>query len=47
MAEYSVGTLVASVVVRLWLLHSSKVKCLWNALQAQQHIRGIVARRDH
>jgi len=47
MAEYSVGTLVASAVVRLWLLHSSKAKCLWNALQAQQHIQKIVARRDH
>ena len=47
MADYSVGILAASVVVRLWLLHSSKAKCLWNALQARQHIQKIVARRDH
>ena len=47
MAEYSVGTLTASLVVMLWLLHSSKAKYLWNALQAQQHILKIVARRDH
>lgn len=47
MTEYSVGTLVASAVVRLWLLHSSKAKYLWNALQAQQHIQKIFARQDH